>query len=165
MKAKKIAYYAVLVALAMIVSYVEVLIPINFGIPGIKLGLANIVVLVGLYLLGAKASFSISMVRIILSAFMFSGLGAMMYSLAGGILSFLLMYLAKRINKFSIIGVSIVGGISHNIGQIAIASLVVSSIKIMYYLPVLIIAGLITGLLIGILGKVIINHLKKIDLF
>ena len=159
--AKKITRAALMVALAMILSYIEVLIPFNFGIPGIKLGLANLVVVTALYLFGGRMAFVISIVRIVLIAFTFGSLAAMFYSLAGGILSFLIMLLFSRIKGFSLLGVSVAGGVTHNIGQLIVAMLVVENLNIMLYAPVLMIAGLVTGLLIGIAAKLLIPRVKK----
>ena len=118
---KKLTISALLVALAMILSYVEVLIPFNFGIPGIKLGLANLVVVVALYLLNARQALMISVVRILLVSFTFGNMAALLYSITGGLLSFAVMVLCRRIKGLSTMGVSVAGGISHNIGQILVA--------------------------------------------
>ena len=158
---KKIAYLAMLIALAMIFSYVEALIPINFGIPGVKLGIANIVILVGLYVLEPKDVLVISVIRIVLVGILFGNVMSISYSLAGGLFSFLMMWLIKKIKGFSIVGVSIAGGVSHNIGQLAVAILVIENIKLIAYIPVLLIAGAVTGLIIGILSVRIVPVMKK----
>lgn len=158
--AKRVATTAVMVALAMIFSYVEALIPINFGIPGIKLGLANLVVVFALYALSWPQAALISLVRILLSALLFGNLSSMLYSLAGGILSFIVMALLKKVKGFSIIGVSIAGGVCHDVGQILMAWFMLGSFKIVYYLPVLVIAGAITGLIIGILAKICLTRIR-----
>ncbi len=157
---KKIAYMSVFTAFAIILSYVEVLIPINFGIPGMKLGLANLLIVLSLYYLGTKEALMINVVRIIIIGFLFGNLFSILFSLAGGVLSFLFMYLLKKIKIFGIISVSAIGGISHNIGQLIIAAFVVSTYSILYYVPVLIIAGLITGVLIGIIALLIQKKIK-----
>lgn len=156
-KAGQVAYYGIFVALAFVFSFVEVLIPISLGIPGIKLGLANIVVLTALYAMGPKEAFFISCVRIVLVGFTFGNMASLLYSLAGGLLSWLVMCLLKKIKGFSMIGVSLAGGISHNIGQIFVAALMLKTTSVMYYLPVLLIAGTITGILIGILGGMLLK--------
>ena len=150
---KRIADSAMLVALALIFSYVEVLIPFSFGIPGIKLGLANLVVVTGLFILKPSEVFGILLTRIILVAFLFGNMSSLIYSLSGGILSFCVMLLLKRCKGFSITGISIAGGISHNIGQLVVAAIVVEAVSIFYYMPVLMISGLVTGMLIGIVGQ------------
>lgn len=155
--AGQVAYYGIFVALAFVFSFVEVLIPISLGIPGIKLGLANIVVLTALYALGPKEAFFISCVRIVLVGFTFGSMASLLYSLAGGLLSWLVMCLLKKIKGFSMIGVSLAGGISHNIGQIFVAALMLKTTSVIYYLPVLLIAGTITGILIGILGGMLLK--------
>ena len=159
--AKRAAYCAMLTALAMIFGYVEALIPFNFGIPGVKLGLANLVIVVALYLLPAHQVFFIQLARIVVVSFLFGNLSMMIYSLAGGLLSFLVMCLLKKAGGFSVIGVSIAGGVTHNIGQLIVAMLVVQNMKIAYYASVLMIAGLITGGLIGMLAQRIQLHINQ----
>ncbi len=158
---KRLTTSALLVALAMIFSYIEVLIPFNFGIPGIKLGLANLVVVTALYVLDVRQAFTISIVRILLVAFTFGSLAALLYSIAGGLLSFGVMALGHKIKSLSVVGVSVAGGVSHNIGQILVAAWVVENMNLFFYLPVLMLAGIVTGLLIGIVAGVLIPTVKK----
>ena len=152
---------AMMIALAMIFSYVETMIPINFGIPGVKLGLANLVIVAAIYLFGGKQAFLISIVRIFLSGFMCGNLASIMYSLAGGLLSLAVMLLLKKTDKLSILAVSVMGGICHNIGQLIVAMLVVENLKLIFYVPVLLISGFLTGLLIGIVCRVILPAVKR----
>lgn len=161
MKTKKVAFLGVFLALALILSYVESLIPFYFGIPGVKLGLTNLIVVVMLYLCGTKEAFGISMLRIILAGFLFGNMFSILYSAAGGLLSFLVMYLLKRTKKLHVVSVSVAGGVSHNVGQLLIAAFVVESYNIFYYMPVLILAGVLTGFLIGILGQEFILRFQK----
>lgn len=160
-KRGRVAVFGVFTALALIFSYVELLIPINFGIPGAKLGLANLVIIIVLYKTDWKEALLLSVVRIVLAGFLFGNLFGILYRLAGGILSLAVMALLKRSGAFSIIGVSMAGGVSHNVGQLIMAMLVVETYAVGYYLPVLLIAGLITGTLIGIAGR---EMLKRLDL-
>lgn len=154
----KIAYWGVFLALALVCSYVESLIPISFGIPGVKLGLTNIVVILMLYTIGAKDAILISVLRIILAGFMFGNAFSIIYSLTGGILSFVVMLLLKNTGKLKILSISTAGGISHNVGQLIVAALVVENYNILFYVPVLIIAGIITGFLIGLLaGEIVLR--------
>ena len=132
---KKIAYLSLLIALSLIFSYIETLIPLNFGIAGVKIGLANIISVIALY-------FSI------------------IYSLTGGILSISIMYFLKKTDKFSITGVSIGGGVFHNAGQLLVAVLVINELKLYFYFPVLIIAGVIMGTIIGIISSIIISRVE-----
>ena len=150
----KVAYLGVFLALALICSYVESLIPFYFGIPGVKLGLTNIVVVLMLYCVGTKEAFAISMLRIVLAGFLFGNLFSILYSLAGGMFSFLVMYLLKRTGKLGVLPVSVAGGMSHNIGQIAVAAFVVENINIFYYLPVLFVAGIVTLVQLFTIGPV-----------
>lgn len=158
---KKIAYCSVLVALAMIFSYVEAILPINLGVPGVKLGVANLVIVTGLYYLRPGEVCLISFVRILLSSLLFGSGMSLAYSLAGGLLSFLVMLGLKRVKGFSVVGVSIAGGVAHNIGQIVVAAWVVQNRMILYYVPVLMIAGVITGMLMGILAARVLPLVKR----
>ena len=161
----KIAYWGVFLALALVCSYVESLIPISFGIPGVKLGLTNIVVILMLYTIGAKDAILISVLRIILAGFMFGNAFSIIYSLAGGILSFVVMLLLKNTGKLKILSISTAGGISHNVGQLIVAALVVENYNILFYVPVLIIAGIITGFLIGLLaGEIVLRRGNRFKL-
>ena len=161
-KSKKVAFFALLVALAFVFSYLESLIPFHFGIPGIKLGLANLVVVTALYTVGEKQAFAVSVIRIILSGLTFGGVFSLVYSLAGGILSFLAMLIAKRCRALSVTGVAVIGGSIHNIGQIIAAAIVMETPSIAYYLPVLLLSGAVTGAVIGVVGNLIINRLDKV---
>ena len=157
---KKIANMAMLVVLAMIFSYVESLIPINFGVPGMKLGIANLVTVTGIYFLALPEILLVVVMRVHLIGFMFGNGMSIIYSLAGGILSVLVMTLLKKTKGFSEVGVSIAGGIAHNIGQLIVAAIVVENMKLVYYLPALLIAGTITGCLIGMLSKKMLPVVK-----
>ena len=161
--AKKVAYCGMLCALAMIFSYVEALIPINFGIPGIKLGLANLVVLFGLYRMAPQEILAVQIARILLLGFMFGNGASIIYSLAGGLLSFAVMLLLIRTKLFTPIGVSAAGGAAHNIGQIILAMVVLRSGGLLYYLAVLMVSGVITGVVMGLLGERIMVTVKQGD--
>ena len=151
MKQKKIAYMGLFAAIAIIFGYVESLIPFFAGIPGLKLGLANLSVLFILETYTWKEAALVSMVRILVIGFMFGNMFSILYSMAGAALSLTVMTLMKRFSGFSILGVSVAGGVSHNIGQLIIAALIVENTSLFYYAPVLLISGVITGILIGIL--------------
>lgn len=157
---KKIAYVSLLVAIALIFSYVEILIPFNFGIPGVKLGLANVISIISIYLFGPYIALVIVVLRILLAGFLFGNLYSILYSLCGGILSIIAMSVIKKTNKFSIYGVSMCGGVFHNIGQLIVAIITVNQMKISYYGPILIVSGMIMGLLVGILSNQILIRLK-----
>lgn len=160
--AKKAAYMGMLTALAFVFSYIEFLLPINLGVPGIKLGLANLVVIVALYLMNVRAACTLSFVRILLTGLTFGNPASMIYSLAGGMLSLAIMIMAKKSDFFSVTGVSVLGGVFHNVGQIIVAILVVETKSLLFYLPVLILSGTIAGVLIGILASILIRHLNKL---
>ena len=159
----KVAYIGVFTALALIFSYVETLIPIQFGIPGVKLGLANLIIVIALYRMKLSEAYLLSIVRVLLAGFIFGNYFSIIYSLAGGILSLTVMALLRKKGGFSVIGVSIAGGVFHNIGQLIVASVIVETFSVMYYVPVLLIAGLVTGLLIGIASDGMLKRLANLE--
>lgn len=158
---KHIAYLGLLLTLALILSYVESLIPIFVSVPGVKLGLANLVVLICLYAYPAKYAFLISGMRVILAGLLFGSLFSILYSLAGAFLSLIIMLLAKRLFKLGILGVSVLGGVFHNVGQLLVAMAVVSNYRISYLFPYLLFSGVITGAVIGFIANMIVPYLKK----
>ncbi len=160
----KVAYFGVFTALGLIFSYVESLIPIQLGIPGVKLGLANLVIVIAIYKMGLKESLLLSVTRIVLSGFIFANLFSIIYSLAGGLLSLAVMWNLKKRDGFSVVGVSIAGGVSHNIGQLLIAMVVVESFSVSYYIPVLLVAGVITGFVIGLVAGEMLKRLAKLNI-
>lgn len=158
---RRVALDGILVALAMIFSYIETFIPFNFGVPGIKLGLANLVVLLGLTFLPAVDVLLISLVRIVLSSLLFGNVMSLWYSLAGGLLSFLCMWLLTKREGYSLIGISMAGGVLHNIGQVVTAAIIVKTMQLTWYLPVLLVAGLVTGAIIGTVAKLLMPRVQK----
>lgn len=161
MKAKKIAYLGLLTALAMILSFVESQIPALVAIPGIKVGLPNIAIVFILYKIGAKQAVAVSFVRVFLVSLLFGNLQIMTFSMAGAFLSMLGMILLKKTEWFSVITVSIVGGILHNVGQIIAACIWTQTAEVVLYLPVLLISGLLTGGLIGLAAGLMVKRLEK----
>ena len=159
---RKVATIGVFIALAMVFSYVEVLHPVHLGIWGVKLGVANLVVVAALYLLPLSWVWMINLIRIFLTGLLFGNGLMMLYSFAGGILSLSVMSILKKIKGFSMTGVSIAGGVSHNVGQLLMAMFLLGNINIAYYLPVLLVAGLITGTLIGLTCDKLLKAAKKI---
>lgn len=158
MKTKKIALFGMLVALAFIFSYIEHLIPLPLP-TGVKLGAANIVVLTALYAMGVKEALAVSMVRIVLSGFAF-GISTVPYSLAGGLLSLLVMSLLKRSKRFGMAGVSVAGSVCHNIGQTLVAMVLLGS-NTAFYFPTLLLSGIIAGVLIGVVSAMVLQKLQK----
>lgn len=161
MKSKKIAQIAMLVALAMVFSYLEFLVPISLGVPGIKLGLANVVTVFALYRFGAPLALGISTVRIVLCGLTFGSLSTMLYSLAGGMLSLLIMIILQKTRKFSICGVSAAGGVFHNVGQLIVAAWMLQSSMLAYYMPILMVAGIVSGVAIGMLGGIVWKRMAQ----
>ena len=160
MKVKKVATLGLCVALAMIMSYIESLFPLNFAVPGIKMGLANIVIIFLLYRMGFGAACAVSLIRVFLVSLLFGNVMMMAYSIAGAVLS--LGLLLKKSGKFSVVGVSIAGGVAHNAGQIIMAIILLGAKQIAYYLPVLAVTGTVTGVLIGIAASIVIKRVKRI---
>ena len=159
--AKRVSLYGILVALALIASYIEVLIPFNFHVPGMKLGLANIVVLIALYTGGARAGITVSVIRIILVGFTFGNPYSAIYGLSGGILSFVIMFFLKKTDFFGIAGVSMAGGVAHNIGQLFCAMVLLRLPAVFSYLSYLIFIGVVTGIMIGIIAGEILKRIIK----
>jgi heptaprenyl diphosphate synthase len=162
MKTKKIAWLGLTVALAMIMSYIETLFPLSFAVPGIKAGLANIVIIFVLYKMSFRDACIVSFIRVFLVSLLFGNVMMLAYSLAGAVLSLGLMALLKKSDKFSVVGVSVAGGVMHNIGQIIMAVILLGTEQIAYYLPVLVLTGTVTGVLIGIVSSLIIKRIKNI---
>ena len=152
MTARNIARFGLMVAAALVLSWVETLIPFVFPLPGMKIGLANIVILTMLYAAGPKSAAAVSFLRLLLVLFTFGNAASFLYSLAGAALSFAVMLLLKKTGRFGVTGVSIAGAMAHNAGQIIVAALVLETVTVVYYLPWLMIAGVVSGLVIGIAG-------------
>ncbi|MFA9422345.1 MAG: Gx transporter family protein [Sedimentibacter sp.] len=153
MKTKTITRLGILLAVALVLGYFENLIPLNASIPGVKLGLSNIVLLYAIYLIDAKSAFVLMILKVFLSGMLFSGVSGAIYSFSGGLLSLIMMLLIKRMQDVSIVGVSVVGAVFHNVGQITIASFVIENRYIFFYLPVLLISAVVTGIATGIIAK------------
>ena len=160
----KVAVFGVFTSLALILSYVELLIPINFGIPGMKLGLANLLVVILLYKGCPRDALLLSVIRILLSGLIFGNMFSIFYSLGGGLLSLAVMVFLKKTGQFTVAGISIGGGASHNVGQLLVAMFVVQTYQVGYYLPVLLIAGVITGAVIGILSAEVLKRTQSLRL-
>lgn len=164
---KRTVMIAIFAAVAVVLSIIESMIPMPFSIPGAKLGLANIMVLTCLYFLNGKDTFTLIILKTILTAFIFGTFSSFLFSFFGAIFSFAVMYLLMRVgrNSFSLIGISIAGGIAHNLGQLTAAMIIFKSSKIFYYLPALMITGIVTGIFIGLAVKYLIASLSKLSLF
>ncbi|WP_022768700.1 MULTISPECIES: Gx transporter family protein [unclassified Butyrivibrio] len=162
MNNKRIAFLGLFVALAFVLSYIEYMLPLNIGIPGAKVGFANLVVMVALYTVGEKNAIALSLIRVVLVGLTFGNISMMMYSLAGAALSLFAMLIAKKIGKLSVTGVSVLGGVFHNIGQIIVAMLVLETESLIYYLPFLMVIGTITGVLIGFVANLITIRVKRV---
>jgi heptaprenyl diphosphate synthase len=149
----------------MILSYIEFLLPPLFSaVPGIKMGLANIIIIFILYKFGIASAFAVSGVRLVLVTLLFGNVMTLLYSTAGALLSLVLMSIAKRINFFSQVGVSIIGGVAHNAGQILVAMLVMETAEIGYYMIVLTVSGTIAGILIGLAGSAVLHGMRKVKI-
>lgn len=163
-KTKQMVLLSMMTAIAIILHYIESLFPLPVAIPGIKLGLSNVVSLVALYLFGPGSAILIMILRVLMTSFLYSGLSGAVFSLSGGFLAVSAMILIWKLrNKgFSIVGASIAGGIFHNAGQLVAASFVLGTSAVFSYLPFLIVSGIVTGIATGILSNMIIPRLEKI---
>ena len=161
METRKIARMGLLTALALILSYVESLIPTFVAVPGVKMGLANIVVVFALYTLGPGEAAIVSIIRVLLSSLLFGSILSLSYSAAGAVISLLSMIILMKTKIFGVTSVSVTGGVFHNLGQILVACLVLETDVLLYYLPVLILSGTITGAVIGIASSIVIKRLQK----
>ncbi|MBS7379206.1 MAG: Gx transporter family protein [Candidatus Ornithospirochaeta sp.] len=161
METRKIARMGLLTALALILSYVESLIPAFVAVPGVKMGLANIVVVFALYTLGPGEAAIVSIIRVLLSSLLFGSILSLSYSAAGAVISLLSMIILMKTKIFGVTSVSVTGGVFHNLGQILVACLVLETDVLLYYLPVLILSGTITGAVIGIASSIVIKRLQK----
>ncbi|HJC15931.1 MAG TPA: Gx transporter family protein [Candidatus Fusicatenibacter intestinigallinarum] len=162
---KRVAVLGLCAAGAILLGYVESLIPVLFFVPGMKLGLANLAIVITLYFFGPGNAAAVQLVRIVVVGFLFGNLFSIAFSLAGGFFSLAVMCLAKRYGGFTVYGVSVAGGVSHNIGQICVAAVLVENVRIVYYLPILLLSGLVTGLLIGLAGDETMRRLKTTSNF
>ncbi|MEA3423274.1 MAG: Gx transporter family protein [Bacillota bacterium] len=165
-KTRKIALIGILISLAIILGFIERTIPVNFIVPGAKLGLANIVTLISLYIMTFKEASLVLVGRIVIISFLFGSLSSLLFSLSGGVLALIIMGGFIKFDKTSIIGVSILGAIAHNVGQLLMAALVINNINIFYYLPLLLVFAIPTGLLVGTTSKLMLVFIRnniKID--
>lgn len=161
-KTRRIALSGLLVALMLVLGYVESLLPVAAGIPGIKLGLSNGVLIFAVYMLGIPTAFVLMVLKVLLSGLMFGGVSAMMYAFAGGLVSMIFMALLSRIKGVHVVVVSMVGGLMHNVGQVGLAMVMLKTPKLMYYMAILMMVGLACGALTGVCASSVMKHLKKL---
>ncbi len=161
-KTKKVAFFGVLIAISMVFSYLEAILPpVYAAVPGIKIGLPNIVIIFILYRFSFKEAAIVSLVRVFLTALLFGNALSLAYSFAGAVLSIAVMALLKKINKLSCVGVSVAGGVAHNIGQIAVAIVLLNSTQIAFYLAILLVSGIIAGVAVGIAGSILVLKIPE----
>ena len=160
MKTKKVTVMALAIALAMILSYLESMIPAFVAIPGIKMGLANIAVVFALYKLGWKEAAGVSLLRVVLVSLLFGHLASFFYSMAGAVLSLAGMILLKKTARFTEIAVSVAGGVLHNVGQIGMACLLLETDVVRYYLPFLVLSGTLAGVVIGVVSGILVRRIR-----
>lgn len=162
---KKLVFLSVFAALAMVLSYIELLLPpIWSAVPGIKVGLPNIVIIFLLYKFSIKEAAVVSIIRLLTTVLLFGNALTLLYSFAGAVLSIFTMWILKKLNLFSQVGVSIAGGVTHNLGQILVAIVVLATKEIGYYMIVLSITGTIAGIFVGIAGILLLKYTAKIKL-
>ena len=159
-KTRIITLLGVCIAAAMVLSYIETLIPTPFAVPGVKLGLANIVTLFLLLKLDWKAAGVVSLIRVLLSSLLFGNAASLAYSIAGALLSIIVMSFLKKTSAFTAVGLSVSGGVAHNIGQILMAVVLLGTDKIMWWLPILVVSGMVTGIATGAVAALIDKKVK-----
>ena len=159
MKTQKITVMALTTAIALVLSFIESQIPAFVAVPGVKMGLANIAIVYALYRLGWKEAALISLIRVVLVSLLFGSAASFLYSLAGAVLSLLGVALLKKTGKFTEIVVSVAGGVLHNIGQIAMASIILETDALRYYLPFLLVSGILAGVVIGLISGILIRRI------
>lgn len=159
---KNITTLGIMASIGILLGYIESFISLPIRVPGIKLGLSNCITVLVLYLFGPIEAFVVLLVRVLLSGFLFGSGFSIIYSLVGGLFSFFIMFLLYKSDKISIIGLSVLGGVSHNFAQLLLATIVVRSMDALYYLPILIISGIIAGLIVGIVSINLYKRLFKL---
>ncbi|MBR5798044.1 MAG: Gx transporter family protein [Clostridia bacterium] len=157
---RKLTCLALIVSFAMILSYIEAKIPVFVAIPGVKMGLANIAVIFVLYKMGAKEAAVVSALRIFLISILFGNVESLFFSLMGGLLSFAVMLLLKKLTPLGEVAVSVSGGVMHNVGQIIAAMMLLQTDAVMYYLPFLILSGTIAGVVVGVVSALLIKRVR-----
>ena len=159
-RTKKLTMLAMTISFALILSFVESRIPAFVALPGVKVGLANIAVIYALYQFGAKEAITISILRVFIVSMLFGSAASLIYSISGAVLSLTVMILLKKLTPLAEVAVSVCGGVMHNVGQIAAASLMLNTNVIVYYLPVLLVTGSIAGVVIGIASALLIKRVR-----
>ena len=162
-KTRRLTTLAMLAAAALVLSWLDSLIPVSGVLPGAKLGLANLIVIIAIYKLGFKYAFIINCVRILTAGLLFTGVFGIIYSMAGGILSILVMYILYKSKIFGTVGISMAGGVLHNFGQLIMACIIMSNVRLMSYFSVLLFSGMLSGILIGVVAYLVmakLPHLK-----
>ena len=162
-KTRRIALCGLLIAMMLVLGFIESRIPINVGIPGIKLGLSNGVLIFAVYMLDLPTAWMLMVLKVMLSGLLFGGFNTIMYALAGGVLSMIIMTFLSRLKAVHPVTVSMAGGVMHNVGQVALAMLVMHTEQLLYYMAVLIFAGLACGALTGVVATAVMKHLKAIQ--
>lgn len=160
--AKRVAFYGIFTALALLLGYVEASVALPLPVPGAKLGLPNLVILLALYLLGPRAAGGLTVLRVTLAALLFSGFSAFWFSLAGALLSWMVMCLTYRLPRLGVVGVSVLGGVCHNLGQLLVAGLIIQNLSILGYLPLLMAFGVAAGALLGIVAAACLPRLQRL---
>ena len=164
MNVKKLTLLSVSVALAMVLSFIESQIPPFVAVPGVKIGMSNIVTVFLLYKLGAKEAMAVSGIRVVLSALLFGSAVSLIYSLSGAVLSFVSMLCLKKTDKFSTLGVSVLGGVMHNVGQIIAACFIMETAALSLYLPALLVSGILAGIAVGAIAGMLYYRLRNLKL-
>ena len=158
---QNVAQCGLLTAMMLVLGFIESLLPVAAGVPGIKLGLSNGVLLFALYMMDAPTAFVLMLLKVLLSGLLFGGVSAMMYAMAGGVLSMIGMILLKKL-RFNLLTVSMIGAVLHNLGQVLLAMIILETDRLIYYMAVLLLVGLACGAVTGIAARATIQHMKKL---
>ena len=159
---RKITICGLMTALAMIFSYIESLVPIPIPVPGVKLGLANMAIMIVMFTIGTREAVFVDIIRVVLTSMLFGNFNSFLFSISGAVLSIVVMAVLKHTDKFSEVGISVTGGVMHNIGQIIAAIIIMDTSAIILYLPVLMISGVVTGIVIGIVASIIVKRVNRV---
>ena len=159
-RVRKMTLLALTVSFALILSFIESRVPAFVAIPGIKVGLANIAVIFTLYKLGLKEAITVSVIRVVIVSMLFGSPVSLMYSAAGALLSICSMVILKKLTQLTEIAVSVAGGVMHNVGQITMASILLDTNVVVYYLPFLILSGTVAGIAVGVASAILIKRIN-----
>lgn len=162
-KIKKLSFLSIMTAFALVLSYLEFLLPpVYAAVPGVKIGLPNVIIIFLLYKFSLREAAFVSLVRIFLVTLLFGNAMTLLYSVAGAVLSLAVMFVFKKLKFFSMVGISVLGAVFHNVGQIIVAALVLKTAEIGFYMPILTVSGILAGIAVGLISVILLKKTEKI---